>query len=177
LKSTVPDVQLLTGTVAEPVLAAMRAAATQLSVLGVRHWLVGGLAVGAYGHVRATKDVDFFVGDEAFVLHPGGLVTMRPGVPIQANGVVIDHLSANENEPFLGAELPSASDVLSVAPIEVLAYLKLKSPRAKDRADIVELIKAGIDVPRCRRWLERHSPSFVEPLNEAEASARREEEG
>lgn len=38
----------------------------QLSALGVRHVLVGGLAVGA--HVRATRVVDFLVGEEAFEL-------------------------------------------------------------------------------------------------------------
>lgn len=37
-----------------------------LRTLGVRHALVGGLAVGLHGHPRATKDVDFIVGEEAF---------------------------------------------------------------------------------------------------------------
>lgn len=32
---------------------------------GIRHALVGGLAVGHHGHPRATKGVDFIVGDEA----------------------------------------------------------------------------------------------------------------
>ena len=40
----------------------MRAAAAQLDRRGVRHWL-GGLAVGAHGFPRATKNVDFLVGD------------------------------------------------------------------------------------------------------------------
>jgi hypothetical protein len=34
--------------------------------LGVPHALIGGLAVGVHGHPRATKDVDFLVGNEAF---------------------------------------------------------------------------------------------------------------
>jgi len=38
----------------------------ELRKLGVRHALIGGLAVGVHGHVRATKDVDFLVGGEAF---------------------------------------------------------------------------------------------------------------
>lgn len=37
-----------------------------LTSLGVRHALVGGLAVGVHGHPRATKDIDFIVGAEAF---------------------------------------------------------------------------------------------------------------
>jgi hypothetical protein len=170
-----PDLQLLEGVVSERVLVAMRAAAAQLTRLGVRHWLVGGLAVGAHGHPRATKDVDFFVGDEAFEHHGGGLVTMKPGVPIQANGVVVDHLSA-QDERFLTDALPTAESVLSVAPIEILLYLKLKSPRAKDRADVIELIKAGADVVRARAFLDAHARELVTSLDEATRAAAAEEE-
>ena len=171
-----PDLSLLEDVVAERVLAAMRAAASELSRLGVRHWIVGGLAVGAHGHPRATKDVDFLVGDEAFEHHPGGLVTMRHGVPIQANGVAIDHLSARDEERFLTDALPAASETLEVAPIEVLVYLKLKSPRSKDRADLVELIKAGADLPRCTAYLLAHAPALVRPLDDAARTASEEEE-
>lgn len=170
-----PDLRLLEGVVSSSVLDAMRAAAAQLSRLGVRHWIVGGLAVGAHGHPRATRDVDFFVGDEAFEHHAGGLVTMKPGVPIQANGVVVDHLSAQQ-EPFLTAALPAADLVLEVAPIEVLLYLKLKSPRAKDRADVIELIKAGADLERTRAFLARHASEFVPALEHAVTTARSEED-
>ena len=37
-----------------------------LTKLGVPHALIGGLAVGVHGHPRATKDVYFLVGPEAF---------------------------------------------------------------------------------------------------------------
>ena len=37
-----------------------------LAGLGIPHALVGGLAVGLNGHPRATKDVDYLVGREAF---------------------------------------------------------------------------------------------------------------
>lgn len=157
------------------VLSAMRAAGAQLDRLGVRHWLVGGLAVGAYGFPRATKDVDFLVGDEAFEHHPGGLVTMKAGVPIQVAGVIVDHLSAQAGESFLTAGLPAPGSALAVAPIEVLVYLKLKSPRLKDRADIVELLKAGADQARCRAWLEQHAPTFAADFDAAVETARREE--
>lgn len=175
MKTRTPDLALLVDSVNPKVLLAMKVAAAELKRLGVRHWLVGGLAVGAHGHPRATKDVDFLVGDEAFERHGGGLVTMKPGVPIQVDGVVVDHLSAQEDEAFLTNGLPAASAPLTVAPIEVLAYLKLKSPRAKDRADLIELIKAGVDVARCRSWLLGNAPELVDDLAELEAVARREE--
>lgn len=171
-----PDLSLLDGVVAPQVLQAMRRSAEVLSRLGVRHWLVGGLAVGAYGHPRATKDVDFLVGEEAFEHHGGGIVTMKAGVPIQVEGVVVDHLSAQEAESFLTSSLPPTSARLEVAPVEVLVYLKLKSPRAKDRADVIELIKSGIDVAVCREYLARHAQEFVSKLEESVEIARKEEE-
>jgi hypothetical protein len=42
-----PDVSLLDDTVAPRILDAMRVASARLTELGVRHALVGGLAVGA----------------------------------------------------------------------------------------------------------------------------------
>src|SRR5262245_12124278 len=45
--------------------AALKTAA-QLNHLGIRYALAGGLAVGAHGYIRATTDVDFLVGEEAF---------------------------------------------------------------------------------------------------------------
>ena len=67
--------------------------------------VVGGLAVGANGHPRATKDVHFLVGREAFNHHANGLVTMRPEIPFQVNGIAIDLLSADADEPHLAAVL------------------------------------------------------------------------
>jgi hypothetical protein len=62
--------------------------ADQLNYLGIRHALAGGLAVGAHGYVRATTDVDFLVGEEAFE-HQGSLVAFKAGVPIEVDGVRI----------------------------------------------------------------------------------------
>jgi hypothetical protein len=100
-----PDPSLLEGVVAQEVLDAMRVASATLKRVGVRHVVVGGLAVGANGFPRATKDVDFLVGDEAFERHPGGLVTLRPGVPFQVNRVAVDFIGAEEGEGFLARAL------------------------------------------------------------------------
>jgi hypothetical protein len=116
----------------------MRVASEALTKVGVRHVVVGGLAVGAYGYARATKDVDFLVGEEAFEHHAGGVVTMKPGVPIQVSGVAI--LSIGADESHLEAAVANSG---GVAPAEVLVYLKLKSPRARDRVDVIELLKAS----------------------------------
>ncbi|MEA3341981.1 MAG: hypothetical protein U9R15_18615, partial [Chloroflexota bacterium] len=105
--------------------AAVKVAA-QLDRLGIRYALAGGLAVGAHGYVRATADVDFLVGEEAFE-HHGLLVTFKAGVPIEVGGIRIDYLSPIS----LGAQLeqvldhPPTSEGLAVVPIEVLVYMKL----------------------------------------------------
>lgn len=170
--SATPDLKRLEGVVSSEVLDAMRAASAALTKVGVRHVVVGGLAVGAHGYVRATKDVDFLVGDEAFEHHAGGVVTMRPGVPIQVGGVLVDFLSAGVGEEHLADALGTSGSVASAA---VLIYLKLKSPRLKDRSDVVELIKAGIDVDLVREYLTKNASAFVVKLEEAIETARREE--
>jgi hypothetical protein len=161
---TKPDLSLLDDVVASRVLAAMKVASHALTALGIRHVVVGGLAVGAHGHPRATKIVDFLVGDEAFEHHPGGLVAMKGGVPIQVNGVAIDLLSVQAGEEHLASALEAPMGSMIEAP--QLVYLKLKSPRQKDRVDVIELIKAGIDLDVCRTYLTRHAPALA-PMFEA----------
>lgn len=165
------------GVVAPGVLDAMRRASDELARLGVRHALVGGLAVGAHGYPRATRDVDFLVGDEAFEHHAGGIVTMKPGIPIQIGGVLIDLLSVQPDEGALGT-IPVARTgaEVPVAPIEALVHLKLKSPRLKDAADVIELLKAGIDRARCRAWLAKNAPALEAKLEELVERAERESE-
>ncbi len=146
--------------------------ATQLDHLGIRHALAGGLAVGAHGYVRATADVDFLVGEEAFE-HHGQLVTFKAGVPIEVDGIRIDYLSPVSLGPQVEEVLdhPPTSEGLAVVPIEVLVYMKLVAKRRKDQLDIIELVKAGADLKRVRRYLEQYAcdlmPLFDELVNEA----------
>jgi len=168
-----PDPSLLDDVVASKVLDAMRSASKALTVLGIRHVVVGGLAVGANGNPRATKDVDFLVGDEAFEHHPGGFVTMKPGVPIQINGVAIDLLSVQAGEEHLAAALEAPLGSMIEAP--QLVYMKLKSPRQKDRVDVIELIKAGIAIDACRTYLTMHAPALVAMFEDSVVKAAAEE--
>jgi hypothetical protein len=171
---TKPDLSLLDGVVAPEVLSAMHTASGALRDAGVRHVVVGGLAVGANGFPRATKDVDFLVGDEAFEHHAGGLVTLRAGVPFQVRGVAIDFLAPDPHETFLAASLTSEPGMVIDGP--ALVYLKLKSPRHKDRTDVIEMIKGGLDADGCRRYLERNAPSFLPGFEDALTRARAEED-
>ena len=171
---TKPDPSLLQGVVAREVLEAMAVASTALKSVGIRHVVVGGLAVGANGFPRATRDVDFLVGDEAFERHAGGLVTLRGGVPFQVGSVAIDFIGPEPAEGFLAAALEAPPGSIIEGP--PLVYMKLKSPRHKDRTDVIELIKAGLDVDACRAYLSANAPSLVAELDAAIARARAEEE-
>ncbi len=151
--------------------AAIKTAA-QLRQLGIRYALAGGLAVGAHGYIRATTDVDFLVGEEAFE-HHGSLVAFKPGVPIEVDGIRIDYLSPAAFGAQMEAVLdhPPLSEGLAIVPIEALIYLKLAARRRKDMVDVIELVKAGADVPRVRDYLKQYAsdllPLFEELSNEA----------
>jgi hypothetical protein len=54
--------------------------------------------------------------------------------------------------------------------------MKLESPRHKDRTDVIELIKAGLDVAACRAYVSTNAPSFVGELDAAVARAHAEDE-
>jgi hypothetical protein len=45
----------------------------------------------------------------------------------------------------------------------------------KDRTDIIELIKAGIDVQACRAYLRAHAPGLAGAFEDAVARAAAEE--
>ncbi len=173
-----PDLALPAGVVRSEVLEALRGASEQLRKAGIRHALCGGLAVGAWGYPRATKDVNFLVGSEAFVVHGGGFVTLAQGVPITFKGVPVDALSASDDESFL-AEAPGRAVVrqgVPILPLEALVYMKLKSPRERDRVDVIELVKAGIAPGPVAEWLSRHAPEIARRFEAAREQARRESE-
>jgi hypothetical protein len=164
-----PDVGLLAEVVAARVLQAMQAIAAEYRRMGIRHALVGGLAVGAQGWPRATKDVDFLVDESAFERRPGGLVLLR--VPFEVGGVPVDSLAPRADEAFLADARDAAveSHGIPVLAVEPLVYMKLKAGRSRDQVDVIELLKAGVDEEACRRWLQQHSPDMLarfEPLAE-----------
>ncbi len=146
--------------------------AGQLDHLGVRYALAGGLAVGAHGYIRATADVDFLVGEEAFE-HHGLIVTFKSGVPIEVNGIRIDYLSAVSLGSQIEAVFEAApiSEGIAVVPLEVLIYMKLVAKRRRDQVDIIELIKSGPNLKPIRQYLKQYAsdllPLFEELAEEA----------
>jgi hypothetical protein len=157
MKTTVADFGNLYGTIDERILDAALRASNALSDIGVRHALIGGLAVGAYGYVRATRDIDFLLHDEGFEHRSSGILTLKAGVPIESNGVRVDTLS----EPDVNVE--SASTFVwpggRMIPIPVLhlgplVFLKLKAYRRRDQEDVVELLRCGVNAAEILEYLE-----------------------
>lgn len=170
-----PNVRRLDDIVARPVLDAMHQASEHLKSIGIRHMLIGGLAVGAYGWPRATKDVDFVVGPEAFTKSPSGLVFFVDDMPLRIGKVGIDNMVPADGDEYLFELLDGApiSDGIPIAPIEALVVMKLRSPRKKDEADLVELWKnSTIDEDKIVAYLEKHAlelvTKFVQICNRAD---------
>jgi hypothetical protein len=175
-----PDLQRLRGVVAPEVLHAAEVASGMLREAGVPHALAGGLAVGAHGYPRTTDDVDFLVGDEAFVIHAGGLVTLK--VPVIAVGEVrVDLVSIEESKGESGLLRPaldamSAGPQVPIVPITTLVYMKLKAARQRDVADLVELLKRGkIDIDLLDQYLRQHAPNLKAKWDRVKEVAAKEE--
>ena len=171
-----PDLRLVEGVVSDKILRAAHAASSAYAKLGIRHALVGGLAVGAYGYARATKDVDFVVGDEAFIQQPGGgLVTLlKVGVPWDVDGVRVDSVPADR---VTGEQLDesASSEGIPIVDVEVLIYMKLLVHRRQDKLDIVKLLQAGADEDSVREYLEENARHLI-PLFDSLAEKADEEE-
>lgn len=141
---------------------------------GIRHAIVGGLAVVAHGYARATADVDILVTDAARVQgRPLGI----PGVGFERDGVSVDVLFIEPHERFLRESILSIEGTPPVIPFPALAYLKLKAGRAKDFADLVELLKANPDLEDgARVWLSR-TPFWIRGRFESVVAAAKAEMG
>lgn len=175
-----PDLSRLRGVVAPEILQAAEIASAKLREAGIPHALAGGLAVGAHGYPRTTDDVDFLVGDEAFVKHSGGLVTLK--LPLIAVGDVrIDFVSIDESKGESkqlrpAVESPPVSEQVPIVPLTALVYMKLKAGRQKDTADLVELLKRGrIDLNGLDTYLQQHAPNLARKWERVKEAAAEEE--
>jgi hypothetical protein len=83
-------------------------------------------------------------------------------------------VKCGSNEDFLEATLAAPPGTMMEAP--PLVYLKLKSPRRKDQADVIEMIKGGIDTKQCREYLVTHAPGFVAAFDESISQAEAEQD-
>lgn len=159
--------QRLEQVVSAQVLNAALETSEHLRQLGIPHALVGGLAVGLYGHPRATRDVDFIVGEEAFVT-TSPLVIFKPELQSLFSRFAVDLLAALPDDPPLAAalQLPAHEGELPVISIEALVLMKLRAGRAQDITDIEHLVRAGLDLPALIAWLQVEAPQYLQVFSE-----------
>ena len=162
----------LAGHVPQTFIDGAKAASEAFRKAGVRHVLVGGLAVGVNGYPRGTKDIDFMVGDEAFEFH-GLIVEPRAGLPMRYSGITIDWVSLEPDEripleEFLVDAVPNEVPVIEIEP---LIAMKLLAGRQKDQSDIVELIKAGADIKSITSFVGDRFPKKLGMLRNLIAKA------
>jgi hypothetical protein len=148
--------------------SAAQDASARLTAAGIDHRLIGGLAVAVHGYVRATRDIDFLLSDEAFVEHEGGVVTLHPEVPLRIHGATVDAIPLHGSEIDAGIfdENAVVVDGVPVATAAAVVYLKLRASRRRDLHDVRELIAAGLDVEAVAKWLDAQDPALAERLIE-----------
>lgn len=135
-----------------------------LDAWGVRHALIGGLALGAHGYHRATRDVDWLIGDEG--VSGGLIVTYTFNAPRSVGAYAVDYFTQDATDPddqklvadLLGTDTPRGS--ILVASPEYITWSKLRRFSPKDREDIRQLIDRGaLVVSEFMRWLREKGVS------------------
>jgi len=137
--------------------------------LGIPHVLIGGLAVGIHGHPRATKDVDFLVGVEAFASTEPFLV-YRDELKELVHVGETDIMSVPERYPGLTAEL-RLEEGIPVISLRGLVLMKLAAFRPRDQEDVRSLLRRAPGQLRgVRDYLQAQAPELVIRLAEVLAS-------
>ncbi len=158
----------------------------ELNAHHVEYLLVGGYAVGIYGHVRATSDIDFFYrctpenvarlvealrafGAPPVVIDPEHLVTPDRVTAFGAPPIRIDLLSSISGVSFEDAQAGAVvvdidGEALPVIGLAALLANKLASGREKDRDDVKRLRTANDPPSRASATGEvAHRVDAVEP--------------
>ena len=136
-----------------------------LRELEVPHVLIGGLAVGVHGHPRATRDVAFLVGPEAFA-SPSPVLVYRDEIRDVAVVGETDVMSVPDKYPGLVEELRLEDDV-PVISLRGLVLLKLDANRVRDREDVRALLARTPDRVRVvRDYLLEQAPELISRLGE-----------
>jgi len=127
--------------------------------------LIGGLAVGVHGHPRATRDVDFLVGAEAFEsVEP--LLVYREELKELVRIGETDIMSVPDAYPGLAEELRLEDDV-PVISLRGLVLLKLDANRPRDREDVRVLLEQSPKrIREVRDYMLMHAPELVSRLAE-----------
>jgi hypothetical protein len=174
----------------DPVHVTMRRTARLLNKAGIRHALMGGMALNAHQYRRTTDDVDFLLtkdGLEEFCKRYLGKDFDRAAgrgrrFVDRKNGITVDFLvtglfpGTGKPGPIAfpdPAEVSVEIDGQSVVDLPTLVQLKLAARRWRDFADVVELIRFNnLD----ESFLQKLHPAVHKDFIECLEEKRREEE-
>lgn len=135
----------------------------KLESLHVRHAVIGGIAVSARGHVRATRDIDFLV-EGAAAERVAEMMTKLGFETLHRSDDVSNHLLGHLRVDFLYARreyttamlgrasaLTAEGVTIRIVTTEDLIGLKVQAlandpTRTQDRADIEALLRIPADV-------------------------------
>lgn len=158
-----------------PVLETAREISTILRRQDIDGGIIGGIAVGLHGHVRATVDVDVFVASDtdrlADLLEANGFEFDEKDTQFVKRGVVVHLVTINE----VGRAPKRYRDIDGIRTISLadLINMKLRSGcsnvlRAQDLADVISLIRrhklGGDYVPRIDKDLRAEYRKLVRAI-------------
>jgi hypothetical protein len=114
-----------------------------------------------HGFPRATKDVGYLVGNEAFE-RTEPILVYRDELKDRIKMGVVDLLSVPTEYPCLADQLavPGQGELNVIAP-EALILMKLSANRPQDRADVSRLLDAGIDEQEVASYLADNAPNLL----------------
>lgn len=163
-----PDMLEAATAVSERIMLAAFDASKQLESLGIQHAIIGGIAVGAHGAPRATKDIDFLVREQD-AFNGTKFLSFKPGVPIAVDGVQIDYLTPEGDEEYVellrGAlENAPLSEGMPVIELEPLIIMKLQAGRRRDLDDVQRLLEQADTEHYVRKYISEHAPVLLERL-------------
>lgn len=119
--------------------------------LGIPVTVIGGMAVGAHGYQRFTADIDILIASGAAPQFANTLLQQGRWVDVGNNklkekrsGVLLNFCAEGVKAGRVTFPPPEVQTPgVNVASLPLLLSLKVMANRQKDRADVVELIKAN----------------------------------
>jgi hypothetical protein len=154
--------------VPESVKSVAKQVSEHLKSKGIKHAIIGGIAVSAFSPPRTTEDVDFLIPEsDSGVVYEFGDPAPVSGIYLQ--GLTVEVEGHNVDFMFLPDDLSenvllsgNIIDGIPIIPQEVLIFLKLKVGRVKDIGDVVAMLKTGGDRDKFKKFLKKYSPDMLE---------------
>ena len=143
----------------------IRIVSSILTRQGIRHALVGGMAVACHGYPRTTDNMDFAVRECAFEYHDK-ITLLRAGLPVKYMGIRVNYVTFTtkvEKELLEQYLVVPSLNYVPVMPLGPLIAMKLMASRLKDKADICEMLKRrGLkEVEAVMKYIAEGMPSYA----------------